>query len=572
MLLPHFGTIKHLPLHQAAADGDSERMAYWLERGMKIDARTETGVTALHVAVQSGFLPIVSLLLTHGADANVRDHQGLTPLHIAASTGQAGIAANLLMHTKIDPNIRDESGRTPLHHSAAHGDTDVADILFTKQVDYSAADHLGRTPLHDAVAHNQLGMAEFLIRQGANIEIGDNFHRAPLMLATMQGYAELVILLLEHGADVNTHDHFGRTPLHEAAERNDVSMASALVQKGASLNVVDHLGRTPIMVAEKYNKPEMLTFFKKITASPVVHSPHVEAETATSDTVKAELKRLTAHTLQQARMFEEMLAAFPDQVYLFDRSGHITYANPSAAHMLGIPQADIIGKQWNELNLPPECSGPLVQQCMTVFSVGKAITGEISVPAKNGNRQYEYILSPLHGADGKIVTVACAARDITMRKRAEIALREVNEALELRVAKRTAELSLANARLEEELLRRRQVESDLRTSEERFRLLAEAAFEGIVLSEAGNIIDTNQQYAELHGYTVEELRGTSLFNYIAPEDREMVESRVAEGNDQPYICHIVRKDGAIRTIEVHAKMMTTSERPVRVTAVLEKHE
>ncbi len=572
MSLPQFGALKNLPLHQASADGNAGRVVSCLERGAKIGARTETGATALHLAVQAGHLAIVNILLAHGADVNARDHQGQAPLHLAASAGQAGIVANLLMHANIDPHIRDVSGRVPLHFSAAQGDTDVANILFGKGTDCGAVDHLGRTPLHDAVAHNHLAMTEFLIRRCANIETGDNFHRTPLILATMQGFTELVMLLLAHGANVNASDHFGRTALHEAAQRNHIPIASALLQQGASVTAADQLGRTASFVAAAQNNPEMVAFLKKISTTPPAQADVADSDDATCDGVKQELTRLSTRALHQARMFEEMLAAFPDQIYLFDQRGRFTYANPSAARVLGIPQANFIGKQWHDLPLPAECAGPLMQQCMHVFSSGNAVTGEISLPTAEGIRQYEYILNALHSADGAIVTVVCTARDITVRKLAEDAIRKANETLELRVNERTAELRTANARLQEELQRRTQIESELRASEERFRLLSAAAFEGILISEAGNIRDANQQFAHLLGYSVADLLGKSLFDYIAPEDRALVMRHVAGGYDQPYSCRALRQDGTTMVIEVHGKTMPNVDRHVRVTAVREKRD
>ena len=58
-------------------------------------------------------------------------------------------------------------------------------------------------------------------------------------------------------------------------------------------------------------------------------------------------------------------------------------------------------------------------------------------------------------------------------QQAEQALRDSRDELEMRVQERTSELSRANELLLAEIAERRRVEDDLRTSEERFRQLAE---------------------------------------------------------------------------------------------------
>jgi PAS domain S-box-containing protein len=62
----------------------------------------------------------------------------------------------------------------------------------------------------------------------------------------------------------------------------------------------------------------------------------------------------------------------------------------------------------------------------------------------------------------------------------------------------------------------------LRESEERFRRLAEASFEGVVISEKGVILDVNELYCDMLGYTRSELLGHSLLAWVAPQLQERV--------------------------------------------------
>jgi PAS domain S-box-containing protein len=70
-------------------------------------------------------------------------------------------------------------------------------------------------------------------------------------------------------------------------------------------------------------------------------------------------------------------------------------------------------------------------------------------------------ISPVHDGAGRIVGVSKIARDITDQKRAEAALRDLNENLEQRVAERTHELAEANNRLLTETAERERTEAAL---------------------------------------------------------------------------------------------------------------
>ncbi|MDQ1240583.1 MAG: hypothetical protein QG577_2769, partial [Thermodesulfobacteriota bacterium] len=65
------------------------------------------------------------------------------------------------------------------------------------------------------------------------------------------------------------------------------------------------------------------------------------------------------------------------------------------------------------------------------------------------------------------------SNQISVRKQVETDLREARDALELRVAERTAELGERNLALSEEIVERRKVEDALRASEDAYRSLSE---------------------------------------------------------------------------------------------------
>ncbi len=68
--------------------------------------------------------------------------------------------------------------------------------------------------------------------------------------------------------------------------------------------------------------------------------------------------------------------------------------------------------------------------------------------------------------------------------------------------------------------RQRQLEDSVsshKQSEERFRRLADASFEGIVVHQDGYIIDVNKRFAQMHGYRVKDLVGSYALALVTPE-------------------------------------------------------
>ncbi len=91
---------------------------------------------------------------------------------------------------------------------------------------------------------------------------------------------------------------------------------------------------------------------------------------------------------------------------------------------------------------------------------------------------------------------------------------------------------------------RRQAEDRLRESEERFRMLSEAAEEGIVIHDKGIIVDSNQSAARMLGYELNELLGMNSERLATRESWQIMAGHIASGYDKPYEAVGLRKDGS----------------------------
>ena len=119
-----------------------------------------------------------------------------------------------------------------------------------------------------------------------------------------------------------------------------------------------------------------------------------------------------------------------------------------------------------------------------------------------------------------------------------------------------------------DITEQKKAEKELRESEERFRLLAGAAFEGIVIHRGGVILEANDQYYEMFGYRPEELsEKNAILLTVEPDSLETIQTNVAKGKLDPYEVIGMRKDGSEFPIEVRARETKHKGQTVRMAAI-----
>ncbi|CAB1412870.1 unnamed protein product [Pleuronectes platessa] len=90
---------------------------------------SQTGQTALHLAVRHGRVVMVRLLLSCGADTNSQDSQGTTALMFASERGHTHIARLLLERSQCDLTLTDKLGQTAISIAMQGSHTDTAALL-----------------------------------------------------------------------------------------------------------------------------------------------------------------------------------------------------------------------------------------------------------------------------------------------------------------------------------------------------------------------------------------------------------------------------------------------------------
>ncbi|THB68556.1 MAG: PAS domain S-box protein [Desulfovibrio sp.] len=118
-----------------------------------------------------------------------------------------------------------------------------------------------------------------------------------------------------------------------------------------------------------------------------------------------------------------------------------------------------------------------------------------------------------------------------------------------------------------------QHEQALRESNERYRTLSDAAFAGVVIHDKGVLLEANDRYYEMFGYSHEELLGQQILPLtLTPESMKTAEKNILAGSLEPYEIMGKSKDGAVFPLEIRARVMEYQGKTVRVSVITDTSE
>jgi diguanylate cyclase (GGDEF)-like protein/PAS domain S-box-containing protein len=210
------------------------------------------------------------------------------------------------------------------------------------------------------------------------------------------------------------------------------------------------------------------------------------------------------------------------------RDGVITSWNKGAEKLYGYTAEEVIGRSGSFM-YPPEHPREM-SEILEKIQRGESIDHYETVRmTKSGRRvSVSLSLSPIRDASGNIVGDSGIARDITERKRTEEALRE---------------------------------------SEERYRAVIEQSAEAIWLfdPDTKRVLESNTSFQELLGYTAEELREMTNYDFVAHSREDidaLVQFKVLEGKSLPSERKYRRKDGTLLDVEVGGAMISYQSKRV----------
>jgi len=219
-----------------------------------------------------------------------------------------------------------------------------------------------------------------------------------------------------------------------------------------------------------------------------------------------------------------------DAIYISDRHGRFTYLNKSAAGILGYTVEELL-----EMKASSIYADPAAWESLMKLAQKNTYARDDSIRLKNkGGVEIVCMMTATvrAGSDGRILGYQGSIHDMTEHEQKGIALRE---------------------------------------SEERFRQLSDASFEGILIHENGDVLFCNRAYARMIGYAPEEMTGKPVLDFVAPEDRNYVleKTRIAYQYGFARIGQVIgmRRNGTKFTCETSARITYYEGRKVLVVTV-----
>lgn len=117
------------------------------------------------------------------------------------------------------------------------------------------------------------------------------------------------------------------------------------------------------------------------------------------------------------------------------------------------------------------------------------------------------------------------------------------------------------------VIRRKEAEVALRESEERYRLIVDISFTGILVNDGTNVVYINDKFLKMTGYPREYFEGKGeAFSLLVPQDQKRVSENVqrtlfGEHVDQPYDVKYVRRNGEIAQAQLMTSLISVQGAP-----------
>lgn len=274
------------PMHFASGLGHDEIVENAIDQ-LQADLTSEDGSLPLHLAAQNGHAKIVRLLIEKVSNKDAATQSGYTALHLAIRTGKEGhfACAEALLEGGASPHRPFPDGRTTLDFALQENRLKIAALLQARGVvpkpEAAALDRALReengdelvanllqsiTPadasriIRQAITEQRSSLVRALVKAGTSFQMA-NEPGAPLaVVAVGKSDPELVAALLKSDCDMSLADGDGWTALHHAARLGHLGTAQTLAEALSRDVAIDKLtpeGLRALDVAIKHNRVEI---------------------------------------------------------------------------------------------------------------------------------------------------------------------------------------------------------------------------------------------------------------------------------------------------------------------------
>ena len=238
------------------------------------------------------------------------------------------------------------------------------------------------------------------------------------------------------------------------------------------------------------------------------------------------LEHCILHTIERSRVavesghgekyFRALIENAPVAILILDEKGIMRYYSSSMKHILGYDEDENIGKSIFDFVHPDDLSANIEVFTKLVSQPGNTYVTELRGRHKDGSWRYVEVLGINHLQTPGVGGIVINFRDITDR---------------------------------------RQVESELRETEKRYRAIFDNPLNIIyVIDEGGVVLEANDWALQCLGFTREDVGKTSLMDLVHPEDLQRAMAGVLEAastghNEHPIEVRVFTKTGEMIWVE-----------------------
>ncbi|MBM3132932.1 MAG: PAS domain S-box protein, partial [Chloroflexi bacterium] len=251
-----------------------------------------------------------------------------------------------------------------------------------------------------------------------------------------------------------------------------------------------------------------------------LHDPQIRAIVCTHRDITK--RKWAEEALRESEQrFRGIFENANDMIIYLDGTGAVADVNSRGEEMFGYTREEMLGKRFVEFPfLEPHAMWEMIDRFGKVILSKSGSLIAFEAQRRDGSRIYLEASSRPVQFDGGSVGLLAIVRDISERKRAEEELQKAYDEMEQRVEERTAQLVKTNEEMQTEIAERKRIESALRESEERYRLVAEnsGAFISVTTLD-GIYIYVSPSHRRL-GYDPSGMIGTAGMDIVHPDDKE----------------------------------------------------
>jgi PAS domain S-box-containing protein len=110
-------------------------------------------------------------------------------------------------------------------------------------------------------------------------------------------------------------------------------------------------------------------------------------------------------------------------------------------------------------------------------------------------------------------------------------------------------------------------ELELRESEELYQSLFDTTFEAIIFLYQGRCFHQNKSAEKIFGYSLEEVIGRQISEWVVPEYRKTVLKNILSDNKNPYEVIAVRKNGSVFPAEIQIKKAFFKSKTIKIAVL-----